>query len=270
MSLDTLLVGLLYLMTGFLIGWGFGLTGIGAGVLVVPALIHFFGISPVYAVGTGLAFSTLARTGGALYHLRLKSVRMRRSLYFLMGSAPAVLLASSAVNVLGKKYGLDRIERYIKICTGIIAVVSALAVIFQLITQDRQRRQIQIARSRILSLSLSKKLLAVFLGLVIGSLIGVTSVGGGVLMIPILMLFLDASAQQAVGTSIFISFFLALLGGLVYLSYGHVKAIPTILLALGAWPGVRFGTRHIRRLSEPLLTIIVAGIALLGGIGMFF
>jgi len=49
-----------------------------------------------------------------------------------------------------------------------------------------------------------------------------------------------------------------------------VKALPTLLLALGAWPGVHLGTRHILRLSEPLLTVIVAGIALIGGISMFY
>ena len=269
MNFGFILNSLAHIGIGYLIGCGFGITGIGAGVLAVPVLIHIFGLSPVYAVGTGLVFASLAKIGATIYHFRLGTIRLRRSFYFLLGSVPAVLFASTLVNYLGKILGSSKIDQFLKIFTGIIIIFSSLIIVFQLVTQDQQRRQIHIAQSRVQPVPFSKKALAIFFGFIIGSLIGITSVGSGVLMIPILMGFLDASAKEAVGTSIFISVFLAFLGSLVYFSYGHVNILSAILLSLGAIPGVRLGSQLISKISESTLIIIVAAMVLISGISMF-
>lgn len=56
-----------------------GLTGIGGGSLMAPVLILVFGVQPVTAVGTDLAYGAVTKTVGGLKHLRQRTVDLRLS-----------------------------------------------------------------------------------------------------------------------------------------------------------------------------------------------
>ena len=261
---------LLQMAIGLFIGFGIGLTGVGAGVLIVPALIHFLGLAPVNAVGTGLAFAMVTKIQGAAYHFRMKNIRLRRSLFFLAGSIPGVLLSSRLINYFVSIYGLQKINQNLRLLIGIILALTAALMLLQLFTLDKENRLNHIEESQVLPVPEVKKMGAVLLGFIVGAFIGTTSIGGGVLIIPILLIFLDASAQQAVGTSIFISVVLCFLGGAVYFLHGHVNLLPTALLCLGAFPGVRWGSQFSGKLPEAVLIVVVTILVALSGISMFF
>lgn len=255
---------------GFSVGLAIGLTGVGGGILILPVLIHILKIPPVLAVGTGLVFSSVSRIIGTISHFSAKTIRFRRSFYFLIGGTPGVIVSSKLVNSLLKIYDTETVNSYLQNFIGIIVLIASIVIILQLFSVHNEKRNNLIKQSRILPVSLSEKLLAMLIGCLIGILIGATSVGGGVFIIPLFIILFKANTKQAVGTSIFISLFLSILGSIVYFIHGNIEISTTVMLCLGAIGGVFLGSRLTDKIPEPALIIIIAIIVGISGISMFF
>ena len=65
---------------GFGVGALVGATGMGGGSLMTPLLILLFGIKPVVAVGSDLAYAAITKTAGGYLHLRKGTVQTIRPL----------------------------------------------------------------------------------------------------------------------------------------------------------------------------------------------
>jgi uncharacterized protein len=81
-----------------------------------------------------------------------------------------------------------------------------------------------------------------FAGLIIGFVIGLTGVGGGALLTPVLVLFFGITPAAAVSSDIVASLVLKPIGGSVHLRRGTVNMGLVLWLALGAVPGALGGT----------------------------
>ena len=108
-------------------------------------------------------------------------------------------------------------------------------------------------------LSTSKKILGVFFGLIIGVLIGSTSVGGGVMVIPMLVIFFGLTTAQTVGSSIIIAVVLTLVTSIIFAKGGSLDVPTALIMWVGSFPGVFFGSKLtiITRCSsnEPYLVV---------------
>ena len=71
------------ILVGGVIGVAIGVTGIGGGALIQPALVYILGLTPVEAVGTGLLYATITKIGGVFGHVKQNTIRVRRTLLFL-------------------------------------------------------------------------------------------------------------------------------------------------------------------------------------------
>lgn len=86
-------------------------------------------------------------------------------------------------------------------------------------------------------------LLAV-VGLAAGVLSGLFGIGGGVIIVPALVVFLGFTAQQAAGTSLGALLLpVGLLGVLEYWRAGEVELVNALVLALGLLFGAFLGAR---------------------------
>src|SRR5215207_9922801 len=85
---------------GFGIGALVGMTGIGGGSLMTPLLILLFGVNPVTAVGTDLAYAAVTKTVGGYKHWLQKTVDFRLSAWMALGSVPAAAFGSDFDEVL--------------------------------------------------------------------------------------------------------------------------------------------------------------------------
>ncbi len=81
-----------------------------------------------------------------------------------------------------------------------------------------------------------------FAGLIVGFVIGLTGVGGGALLTPVLVLFFGITPAAAVSSDIVASLVLKPIGGSVHLRRGTVNMGLVRWLALGAVPGALGGT----------------------------
>src|SRR5258706_8667878 len=83
---------------GFAVGLIVGLTSIGAGALLTPALIYGLGVPPALAVGTDVFIATVIKLlGGGTYALR-RAVDWRTALWLAAGSLPGAALGLHYIN----------------------------------------------------------------------------------------------------------------------------------------------------------------------------
>ena len=68
-----------------------GMTGIGGGSLMTPMLILVFGVTPVTAIGTDLAYAAVTKTVGGYKHWRQHTVDAQLSSWMAFGSVPAAI-----------------------------------------------------------------------------------------------------------------------------------------------------------------------------------
>src|SRR6202049_3178637 len=91
----------------------------------------------------------------------------------------------------------------------------------------------------------------ILIGFIVGTLIGMTGFGGGVLLLSILIFGLRVPAIVAVGSDALFNFFTKIPAGLLHLKKDTVRRKVVIALACGSVPGSIAGVKllmHIRHL----------------------
>ena len=82
------------------------------------------------------------------------------------------------------------------------------------------------------------------IGLAAGVLAGMFGIGGGIVIVPALMLLAKFPPQVATGTSLGALLLpIGLLGAYAYHREGNVRVAPALLIALGIFVGAYFGAR---------------------------
>jgi uncharacterized membrane protein YfcA len=104
----------------------------------------------------------------------------------------------------------------------------------------------------------SLKLVAI--GLVAGLFSAVFGVGGGIVIVPLLILLLAFDGKVAAGTSLAAIGITALAGTILYAFEGHVDAAYAALVGLPAAAGAITGTAIQQRVSARALTLAFAGV----------
>jgi uncharacterized membrane protein YfcA len=98
-----------------------------------------------------------------------------------------------------------------------------------------------------------------FLGGMLGGLVGV---GGGVLFVPALVIFLDQTQVQAESTSLLAIVFVAMLGAYRQYGYGNVRARDGLVLGSFGLLGVIGGVAISNAVSGRTLELMFAALAL--------
>jgi uncharacterized protein len=104
------------------------------------------------------------------------------------------------------------------------------------------------------------------LGTVAGIFSGVFGVGGGVLIVPLLVLWLGYEEREATGTSLAAIAVIATIGAALHAAYGNVDLAGGLLVGVPAVGGVLVGTWVQQRV--PVRWISLAFAALLTAVGL--
>jgi uncharacterized membrane protein YfcA len=114
-------------------------------------------------------------------------------------------------------------------------------------------------------------MLGILVGLIGGALSGLTGLGGGFIMVPLLVYLFGMSQHAAQGTSLAV--LLPPLGILAFMQYyrnGHVDVHVAILIAIGFLFGGYVGGSLAQLMSGPMLRKGFAIVMALIAIDMFF
>jgi hypothetical protein len=108
-------------------------------------------------------------------------------------------------------------------------------------------------------------------GLVVGTLVSITSIGSGSLTLPLLLLVLSqAQLRTLVGTDVAFAVVLLVPAILGHFKLGDVNVRLAMLLLAGSIPGVLIGTPLAKRLPERAFRVGLAGILVIVGVRLFF
>ncbi len=178
------LTALSILAAGFFVGIVVGLTGMGGGALMTPALI-FLGVGDAATVVTAdLTAAAVYKTGGAIVHRREGSPNMKMATWLIVGSVPMALLGPYLVSWFTDP---DELDDTLKLCIGFALLFAAATYALRLyINLKRVRGGGPVADDD----PPVRPIPTLLVGALGGLLVGITSVGSGsVIMIALLMLY---------------------------------------------------------------------------------
>lgn len=249
-----LIIVLLGLFVGFLVG----LTGVGGAALLTPVLILLH-VNPIVAVGTDLAYNAVTKLFGTIQHMRQKTVNLKLVRYLASGSIPGAVIS---VVMLQKFDSFSQHQdEMIKRALGIMLVIIALVTIYrQFYSPANQTNQWQLRPDE------DKKRLTIFIGFILGFVVGLTSVGSGSLFALALIYFYRMRGADVVGTDLAHAFLLVTVAGLMHAGFGNVDYGLTVHLLIGSIPGVLIGSSLALKVPTKPLRTMVASFILISGV----
>jgi uncharacterized membrane protein YfcA len=108
------------------------------------------------------------------------------------------------------------------------------------------------------------------IGLLVGFFSGLFGVGGGIILVPLLVLTLGFSQRLAAGTSLAAVLPTAVAGLIGYAAIGNVDWVAGVTLAVGAIAGSLIGTWLMHRIPQRLLRWIFVAFLAVAAARMFF
>lgn len=254
--LDTSLLHLwpLILTGGFVVGFLVGLTGVGAGSLMTPFLISQVGLSPTLAVGTDLLFAGLTKASAAARHHSFGNVNWPIVRWLAMGSVPGAIGMLAFLGYL--EPDVHALSRVIKASLSLALVFSSLAILlYPYVAKERMKLMSETAETP------ARAVPTFLLGLFIGAVVTLTSVGAGAIGVVVLtILYPRLVTRRLVGTDIVHAIPLTLISGAGHASMGNVNVVLLAMLLAGSIPGIAIGSRLTGRLPDWLLRIALASV----------
>eukprot|EP00298_Acanthocystis_sp_HF-20_P005829 c15867_g1_i2.p1 GENE.c15867_g1_i2~~c15867_g1_i2.p1 ORF type:complete len:243 (+),score=86.08 c15867_g1_i2:61-789(+) len=158
---------------------------------------------------------------------------------------PSALIIAFSAMITAKfslQYSSQLDERTLKNLFGVLLLLVAPLVPLKLYlskhSSNEHKKDIEIiSLSQVIKLSIA--------GSAAGFLAGMFGVGGGVIMVPILVLFGNFTYLQAVGTSLFAIIFPALSNTIKLLSLGTLQIPIALPLAIGSGVGTSLSAKYI-------------------------
>ncbi|MEI8118547.1 MAG: sulfite exporter TauE/SafE family protein [Methylophilaceae bacterium] len=251
-----------YIFSGFVVGLLVGLTGVGGGSLMTPMLVLLFHIKPAVAVGTDLLYASVTKTAGIFAHGKLGNIDWRIVKLLAVGSIPASVLTT--LYLKGLDIASDDAVTAIKFWLGIALLLTSMSVLCrnQLIKFSKKNGWIKTSWTAPLT---------ILLGLVLGALVTLTSVGAGALGVTALfIIYPRASINKIVGTDIAHAVPLTLAAGLGHASLGTVDYKLLGILLIGSIPGIWIGSHLSSKIAEHWVRYTLALILIFVGLKLVF
>ena len=252
--MDTLItVGL-----GFLLGFLIGLTGVGGGALVAPALYVVLGLDYQVSVALSLIYSLFTKIVGAIQHMRQGTVLWKITLLYGLAGIPGAVLGSQVV------YWADSAtQRIFPFLMGAVLIVVAALILTESVIASLASREKPFSPHRITPGGVVA--IAGF-QLVVGMLLGITSVGSGSLVILSMLYLFRMSAKEIVGSNIVIALIMVIPAGLTHYAAGGTNWSVLMLLMVGSLIGTVLGSKATLVVPERALKFSIAGLIALGAV----
>ncbi|MFC7394409.1 sulfite exporter TauE/SafE family protein [Scopulibacillus cellulosilyticus] len=244
------------IIIGFIVGGLVGLTGVGGASLLTPFLI-FLGINPTIAIGTDFAYNTITKMFAAFQHVKQKTVDLKLVKYLAFGSLPAAVIANLIFYFFLSDYYS---EKLIVLFLGIVLIVVSLTALVQLVFFREINSPWRLKPIR------EKRNITIIAGMVIGAVVGITSVGAGSLFALFILFFYNRKSSEVVGTDIVHAFFLVLVTGLLMAGYGHINYVLTGNLLIGSIPGTIIASKLTKKIPSSIIRVLIVIIILFSGI----
>jgi uncharacterized protein len=256
-------------VAAFFVGTIVGLTGMGGGALMTPALI-FLGVGDASTVVTAdLTAAAIYKTGGAVTHAREGKPNWTLAKWLIIGSVPFALAGPWLLHrAVGDTGDLDTV---LKECIGFALLFAASTYALRLVINLRRVRRGGPDADPDPHI---RPFLTIAIGALGGLLVGITSVGSGsVIMICLVMLYPGLSALRLVGTDLVQAVPLVVAAAISNIALNGLDWHILVPLVIGSLPGTVLGSHIAPRVPQSfirrgiVIVLTMSGLALLDKAG---
>ena len=242
-------MGIELTISGFVVGLLVGLTGVGGGSLMTPLLVLLFKVNPAVAIGTDLIYASITKSAGVISHNKLGHIKWGIVGKLMLGSVPASLITTLFLKQINLKS--PEVIGIIELSLGIALILTALAVLYQpIIVEKSKYNRIRTPRHT--------AILTFALGLILGAMVTLTSVGAGALGVTaLLLLYPKMIVKSIIGTDIAHAVPITFFAGLGHYNLGHVDFVLLSSLLIGSIPGIWTGSFLSAKINEKKLRLIL-------------
>jgi uncharacterized protein len=231
---------------------------VGGGALVAPALYVVLQVSYAQAVTLSLIYSVFTKILGFLQHLRLGNVSWRVTLLYGVAGIPGAVLGSQLLYTAQSPD--HRVFPFLM--SGVLLVAAGLILLeASMPAMARWKKPLNPER-------IGWKGAATIAGfqLLVGALMGLTSVGSGSLVILSMLYFIRMPTRQIVGTNLTIALIMVIPASLTHLAASGVDLPRLLLLLVGSLFGTVLGSKAAMVIPDHLLKFLVAGLILISAV----
>jgi uncharacterized membrane protein YfcA len=249
-------INIAYVLSGFLVGFLVGITGVGGGSLMTPLLILLFGISPAKAVATDLIYASITKTGGSLVHAFNRTIDWSIVARLATGSLPA-----SAVTLLTFYYlGINS-----EVISALITRVLGVALLFTAAALILRPWLLRTYSGRFEGASVqSTRAYTILTGAFLGVLVTISSVGAGALGVTaLILLYPKLPIVRIAASDIAHAVPLTLVAGVGHLIGGSINIWLLVSLLTGSLPGILIASAFAPRLPDVALRLTLAATLIL-------
>ncbi len=239
-----------HILAGFVVGLLVGMTGVGGGSLMTPILLMFFHQPAAVAVGTDLLYAAITKTAGIFAHGKLGNIDWHIVRLLAYGSVPASIITTLLLANID--ISSESAVKTIKFWLGIALILTAFSVIFRNQLANLSKNGHWVNPKYVPALTL-------LLGIVLGFLVTLTSVGAGALGVTaLLILYPKVPITRIVGTDVAHAVPLTLVAGLGHVSLGTVDYGLLGTLLIGSIPGIWIGSHLSAKVAEHWIRLLLA------------
>nr|WP_239565933.1 sulfite exporter TauE/SafE family protein [Paenibacillus sacheonensis] len=241
------------------------IVGLGGGVIIVPALLllgpTLLGMKIDTAMAVGVSLGTLVCTSftSTLTFVKEGKADLRSALFFAISSGPMSMVGAS-LTALFDPDAFRRLFGYFMLSMVVLLLLRSRIKPYQ--GKWRYVRAYTDADGTQQEYGFNA-LPALLIGGLVGLIAGLLGIGGGVLLIPAMLLLFRFPPHIASATSMAVIFVSALFGSGMHIIRGEWDWLLVLALAPGALLGGWLGARISRRIGSVLLIRIMCGALLL-------
>ena len=250
------------LLVSFGVGIVVGLTGMGGGALMTPALI-FLGVPPTAAVANDLVAAAVNKSVGAGVHWRRGSPNLKLAMWLVIGSVPTAFAGAFIIQAFGED---AEQQSFVKFAIGCALLFTAATYGLRMYIQLRYVTAGNTIRDEKPTV---RPLPTLVVGAVGGLLVGITSVGSGsLIMVALLLLYPTLSAVKLVGTDLVQAVPLVMSAAISHVLVSGVDWNILIPLIVGGTPGTFLGARIANWVSQSVIRRGIVIVLALTGLTM--
>jgi uncharacterized membrane protein YfcA len=218
---------------------------------MTPILVLLFGFHPSTAVGTDLLYASVTKSVGTAVHHKGQTVDWRIVRTLACGSAPAAIVTLSLMAYFGVSSGHSAF--FLNVLLGAALLVTSIAVFFRPWILHWAGDHIDAMEDRHVTRW------TLLLGVMLGILVSITSVGAGALgTTALLILYPRLPIARIAGSDIAHAVPLTLIAGIGHWLMGSVDLTLMLALLAGSIPGIIVGSLLATRSSDSVLRPILA------------
>jgi len=238
----------IYIIAGLISGVATGFVGLSAAVIIVPLFSVVLNMDPYVAIGIALTSDIIGSGSSAITYAHHNNLNVKGAWPMLI-VVLATTLFSTYLSSLGNTETLAPIMNITAILLGINFFYSG--------SHPNPLESFHFKKSTLIS---------VICAIPIGFVCGYIGAGGGIMLLIVLQVILNYDTKTAVGTSVFIMAFIAMVGGA-----GHIILGGTNLQALGitagcGFIGAKFAAILANHISQKKLNYIIGVFLIFFGI----